>query len=171
MIFKIENTRHIDQEINKNLGKSYSKEALLKGSGSCLYNLVSLQLANTKDDWEINASAICLFEAFENGLLLRINDMQNYYVLPLSTNEKFSIEITGGEKIVPLSLPGSMFNSLGISGEYLKQFILFRGKPFNERFALLIHTEDELLTIDSHGKNFDEAMRYFERSAIQDKIK
>jgi len=172
MIQKINNVNSLDRLVFDRIGYSLTGSSGLfpKTTGSCLYILKEIYFFNAPADIQIERNARCNFELFETGLLLRVNDKQNFFILPLSKDDKLKIQITEGEeKIILLSLTGFLY-TLGIAKRFLKKYWLFRGGFYNERFTLLIETENERILLDSQGQNFEGALKYFNESVLRSKI-
>jgi len=172
MIQRLENTGRLDKSVIERLGRSLSEahNSFTNGIGSCLYNLREIKFKDENSKIQIDQNARCNFELFEKGLLLRINDKQNFYVLSLSKEDKMKIQITEGEeKIFPINLTGFLF-TIGINRDFLKKYWLLSGGFYNERFTLLIQTDNEMILLDSQGSNYKKALKYFEKSELRTKI-
>lgn len=168
MIHKIDNTGKLSKSIYQQIGRPLSEKEnkLTNKTGSCLFNLRDIKILNEKVDFELEPNARCNFELFEHGLLLRINDRQHYYVLPLSNKENLRMTLKEGEeKIFPFNLTGFL-NSIGFKRSFLRKYWLLSRGFYNERFELLIETDSEKLLLDSQGKNFKGAVKYIEKSEL-----
>jgi len=168
MIHKIDNTGKLDKSIYQLIGRPISEKEnkLINITGSCLFNLRDIRILNETNDFELEPNARCNFELFEYGLLLRINDKQHYYVLPLSKNENLRMSIKEGEeKIFPINLTGFLY-AIGFKRNFLRKYWLLSRGFYNERFELLIETDSEKLLLDSQGNNFKGAVKYFEKSEL-----
>jgi len=168
MIHKIDNTGKLNKSIYQQIGRPLSEkeDKLINITGSCLFNLREIRFLNEKNDFELEPKARCNFELFEHGLLLRVNDRQHYYVLPLSKNENLRMTLKEGkEKIFPINLTGFLY-AIGFKRSFLRKYWLLSRGFYNERFELLIETDSEKLLLDSQGKNFKGAVKYFEKSEL-----
>ncbi len=170
MVREIDNPLRLSKKIINEIGNSISnsKEGIIRETGSCLYNLREIKFRS--EQLNINENARCNFELFENGVLLRINDNQRYYVLPLYFNSNFEIEIFQGRKMVVLSRIATILSLFGVDNDFLGKYWIFRRGYSYERFKMKIKTEDELLLLDSSGRNFKGAMEYFSKSVIGERI-
>jgi hypothetical protein len=172
MIHEINNPRILDKSVYKQIGRPVSEisNSLITNIGSCLYNLRDLKLTDKGNNIHIEQNARCNFELFEKGLLLRINDKQKFFVLPLSKDDKLSLTIIEGEeKISSFNLTG-LLHALGVKRSFLRRFWLLSRGIYNERLELLIETNSEKILLDSNGKNFKGALRYFEKCELRDKL-
>lgn len=168
MIYKIDNTGKLSKSIYEHIGRPLSEKdsSLIKITGSCLFNLRDIRILDNKNELQLEPNARCNFELFENGLLLRINDRQQYYVLPLSKDENLKITIKeGDEKIFPINLTGFL-HAIGFKRSFLRKYWLLSRGFYNERFELLIETDSEKLLLDSQGSNFKSALRYLDNSEL-----
>ncbi len=170
MIYEIDNPYCLDRKILRNLGNSLSDSKLfgLKEIGSCLYSLK--QIKSKSNNISIKDNARCNFELFENGLVLRINDVQRFYVIALTSNQNIRVDIFEGMKTISLSWLGIIMNLVGVSRKYLEKHWIFRRMFVYERFTLRIETKEELIILDSTGRNFPTAVKYFNRSIFKDSI-
>ena len=77
MIYELESPTVLNSKINAEIGQTLKNKSgkIFISSGSSLYNLRAL----TSERFQINENARCNFEKFEKGILLRINDRQNYF--------------------------------------------------------------------------------------------
>lgn len=169
MIHKIDNTGKLNKSIYQKIGRPISEREnkLINKTGSCLFNLRDLRILNEKIDFELEPNARCNFELFENGLLLRINDRQHYYVLPLSKNENLRMTLREGEeKMFPINLTGFLY-AIGFKRSFLRKYWLLSRGFYNERLELLIETDTEKLLLESQGNNFKGAVKYFEKSELR----
>lgn len=169
MIHKIDKSGKLNKSIYQQIGRPISEKEnkLIIITGSCLFNLRDIRILNEKNDFKLEPNARCNFELFEHGLLLRINDRQNYYVLPLSKKENLRMTLKEGEeKIIPINLTGFLY-AIGFQRSFLRKYWLLSGGFYNERLELLIETDSEKLLLDSQGKNFKEAVKYFEKSELR----
>jgi hypothetical protein len=168
MIYKIDNTGKLNNSIYQQVGRPLSEkeDKLINVTGSCLFNLRNIQFLDKKNEFQLEPNARCNFELFENGLLLRINDRQHYYVLPLSKNENLKMTIKEGEeKIFPINLTGFL-HAIGFKRSFLRKYWLLSGGFYNERLELLIETDSEIILLDSQGKNFNGVVKYFQKSEL-----
>ncbi len=170
MIYEIDTTLHRDKNIKKELGESLSNSnnGIFKEVGSCLYNLKGIKTSSNVIT--IKENARCNFELFEKGLLLRINDMQKFYLIALNPKEEIKIDIFEGKKTVILSLIGGILCLLGVNRNYLEKYWVFRKSLVYERFLLKIRTNEEIIILDSTGRNFEKAVKYFTNSMLREKI-
>ena len=167
MIYKLKSTTRLNREINDLLGENFTLTKKLKNSGSCLYNFRQIEYFDTNNRTEINENSRCNFEIFENGLLLRINDQQHYFALPLTESNCIEIIITEGkEKVFPINLTAFLIG-IGFKKDFLRKHWLLNGGFYNERYTLSIKTENEILLLDSQGKNYKTAFMFFKQSRLK----
>ncbi|MCW3787082.1 hypothetical protein [Plebeiibacterium sediminum] len=170
MIHEIDNPLYLDRKILKDLGKSLSDlgSYKFKEVGNCLYNLG--QIKSITNNISIKENARCNFELFEHGLLLRINDVQKFYVIAFNSKQDIRVDLFEGVKTISLSGLGILLILLGFSRKILEKYWIFRRMMVYERFKLRIETEEELIILDATGRNFPAAVKFFNRSILKDSI-
>ncbi len=172
MIHKIENSGKLNKIVYQQIGIPISEKRniFFNKTGSCLFNLRDIKIFNQKEYSNLELNARCNFELFEHGLLLRINDRQHLYVIPLSKNENIRIIIKEGEeKIFPINLTGFLY-AMGFKKNFLKKYWILSRGFYYERFELMIETDSEKILLDSQGSNFKSTVKYFKRSELSTKI-
>ena len=164
MIQTINDPFKIPQNIKESLQveKLNNESKLFNKVGSCLYNLRTISFKNPKDSLDIQENTRCNFERFEAGYLLRFNDYQKYYVLPLKFSQNWKLQmIKGKEDINPRSI-AALLLLLGVSKEYLLNHWLFSNGFYYTRFKLYStpHLQDHYVMLLRHFFSFF-LFRYF----------
>ncbi len=170
MIHEVDNTGKLSKPIYENIGRPISekRDTIFSAVGSCLLNIRGIETFGRMDEIEPNAR--CNFELFENGLLLRINDKQKYYVLPLSKSDNLNITINEGEEMIsPITFSGNL-HAIGFKRSFLRKYWLTSGGFYNKRFELVIETDSEKLTLDSQSSNYKGILKFFEQSELRGRI-
>lgn len=173
MIIQLENTNQLDKESRSILGQQdpVSWRRFFRSTGSCLYHLKKIQYANSIEKVAPQENARCNFEKFPNGMLLRINDRQHFYVLPLKEDNLVEMNISRGKEKVSFFSWTALLFFFGFPKDYLRKYWLLSGGFYHGRFTLSIKTSTELVFLDAHGGNFKSAIHYFEDSNLMSKIK
>jgi len=166
--FEDRNLREIEPLIGKRL--SLSQKIAYDKYGGNLYNLLKLSTETdlTADIPSVNAR--CNFEKFEKGILLRINDNQKLYGLPLSRDLITGIELKKGDEIIyPISLTGFLL-LIGMKKETIKKHKILSGGFQNKRFQLKIKTKTEEILLDSNPGNYKTEKKYFKGSDLEPRL-
>jgi hypothetical protein len=173
MIYKQEISSHLNPEITNRIGECISKnqDVFSRSIGSCFYSLRELNIVENTGNISIQENARCHFELFEKGLLLRINDGQDYFVLPIAENEKLNVELGHKEKKVKLSSFSGLLLALGFKKSLLRKYWLLSRGFYSERFTLNIATGSENIILDSSNGNFKDRLNFLEKGNVEAKIR
>ncbi|MCF8299145.1 MAG: hypothetical protein K9J13_16475 [Saprospiraceae bacterium] len=173
MIFSLDKITNTKREIEKLIGKEFtvSERIANKKFGSNIYNLRQIKAKDSNIKNLPQENSRCNFEFFEKGILLRINDNQKLFGIPLNEDEiiKFQL-VKGEEKIWPFSLAWLLYK-LGVDINILKKFrFVLGGYFYNKRFHLIIITNNEEIILDSNGGNSRKEIKFFSNSLIKEKL-
>ncbi len=169
MIYELESPKVLNSKINAVMGQTLKNKSgkIFISSGSSLYNLRAL----TSDRFQINENARCNFEKLEKGILLRINDRQNHYCIPLTIENVKFLEIRRGDELIwPFSLT-ALLSFLGFTKANLKKYWIFSRGFYHERFQLYLKTKFETLLLDANPSCYKSEIKYFTESVISQKFK
>lgn len=169
MIYEFESPNILNSNISAVIGQTLKNKSgkIFISSGSSLYNLRKL----TSERFQINENARCNFEKFEKGILLRINDRQNYYCIPLTIENVKCVEIRKGDELIwPFSFT-ALLSILGFTRANLKKYWIFSRGFYHERFELYLNTKLETLLLEANPSCYKAEKKYFTESAISQKFK
>ena len=169
MIIPIKNSLNVLPEIGKQIGKPYNwKEKLIRRKfGSNGYYLREIKVKQGSNVEIPSTGSRCNFEYYEKGLLLRINDSQKLYYIPLSIDNTSNVIFDKGvEKISPFSLTHTLL-TLGLKKETIKKYPVLATGFYCERFRLGIKTQHESLLLDAADSNYSKEVEFFMNSELR----
>ena len=160
----------LSKTISSQLGETLSlKNQIKRGEkGSNLFWLRSYLISGEKKE-DINLR--CIFEKFEKGLLLRVQENQKVTNISIDYDSIETIDLKRGkEEIAPLWIsPFRFMLFLKLPIRYARYFRCATSEYSIDPLTLKLKSDTDYIILDSNGYNYETTFKYFEQ--VKNKIK
>jgi len=170
MIKKLKNIDHLD-DFHPIIGKQLSLKSRIQNRkfGSNNYSLKKIESTNIQNPLPSENSR-CNFEKFESGLLLRINDNQDYYGIPINVDLNPSIRLIKGTERIKLLGIARLIKFFGGKLDPIRKRRFFKFGLYNDNFHIDLKIVDLRLSLESNSHNFESEKAFFKDSILSDNL-